>query len=273
MNSGARIKELQGSEENRRLLAAQRQTYTDAKRVDRACVCICLLSPLATTIVQLLAEVPPAALVLVWIATLDAGIILPWKSAKLSAKAARMQQRFDSSVFGVEFENMSRDDSFIASQAERYLERNGSDQTEFDDWYSVDLEGLEPGEAIARCQRQNARWTRLLLKRSLRVEASAALLVIALLAALIIGLGFDPLNLFFLSSVLEWLAQRVTRCLAAIARVDRLEGSQAEFDLSSQENIIRVQEKILECREASYLVPDWLYGHFKKKDESATRAR
>ena len=77
MNNGARIKELQNAEENKRLLAAQRQTYTDAKRVDFANACICLLVPLGVVVVQTYFSLPVEALVLIWTATVAAGICLP----------------------------------------------------------------------------------------------------------------------------------------------------------------------------------------------------
>lgn len=120
MNSGARINEIQNSEESKRLWAAQRQTYTDAKLVDLVNACFCLLLPLGITVAQIVLDVPSEAIILVWIATVLVGNCLPKRSKRLVDEAAAMQQRFDSDVFGIKFENVSRDDRRIASQARRY---------------------------------------------------------------------------------------------------------------------------------------------------------
>lgn len=80
LNSGARISEIQNSKESKRLLAAQRQTYTDAKLVDLVNACVCLLLPLGVTVAQIFLNVPWEALFLVWIATVVAGNCLPKRS-------------------------------------------------------------------------------------------------------------------------------------------------------------------------------------------------
>lgn len=272
LNSGARINEIQNSEESKRLLAAQRQTYTDAKLVDLVNACVCLLLPLGVTVAQVFLNVSSVAIILVWIATVVAGICLPKRSRRLVDEAAAMQQRFDSDVFGIKFENVSRDDRRIASQAGRYRDRHDDDDDKFrlDDWYSVDIEDARPGDAIARCQRQNTEWTKRLLKRCIRIEICSAVIVAAALAVLVFCLGINPFNLFFLFSIIGWMVQRVIECRDAFARVGALADSLSSFRLSSKENILRVQERIFEYRKAPYLVPDWLYVLFKKIDEAAT---
>lgn len=272
MNSGAKIKELQNSQENKRLLAAQRQTYADAKRADFANACVCLLVPLGVTVVQAFLSVPTGALVLIWVATVAACIYLPKWSERLVGEAAAMQQRFDSAVFGIKFENVSRNDGEVAVQADHYYKRcNGEDdELGLDDWYSVDIEGMRAGDAIARCQRQNAAWSKRLIKRSARIEVCCAVLVGSLLGIAIVCSSVDPLNFFFLFSIIEWTIQRITKCLDALNRAEVLAGSLSSFDLSSKDNILRVQEKVFEYRKASYLVPDWLYGLFRGRDETAT---
>ena len=272
LNSGARINEIQNSEESKRLLAGQRQTYTDAKLVDLVNACVCLLLPLGVTVAQIFLNVPSAAIILVWIVTMLAGSCLPKRSKHLVDEAAAMQQRFDSDVFGIKFENVSRDDRRIASQAGRYRERHDDDdgKLRLDNWYSIDNEDAKPGDAIARCQLQNTEWTKRLLKRSIRIEICGAVIIAAALSVLILCLGIDPFNLFFLFSIIEWMYQRFVECHNAIARVEELANSLSSFRLSSKENILQVQERVFEYRKTPYLVPDWLYALFKKIDEAAT---
>lgn len=272
MNSGTRIKELQNAKENKRLLAAQRQTYTDAKRVDFANACICLLVPLGITVAQAFLCVPTGALVLIWVATFTAGICLPKRSERLVEEAAAMQQRFDSEVFGIKFENVNRDDTIVASRANRYYEHGGADDGDrgLDDWYSVEIGDMRAGDAIARCQRQNAEWTMRQFRRSICIEACIALLVAVVLAALIAFSGVDILNFFFLFTIVEWIVQRFVGSLRSVRKLEVLENALSSYRLSSRDDIVRTQDKIFEYRKAPYLVPDWLYSLFKRSDETAT---
>lgn len=224
------------------------------------------------TVAQFFLNVPSEAIILVWIVTMLAGGCLPKRSKHLVDEAATMQQRFDSDVFGIEFENVSRDDRRIASQAGRYREHHDNDdgKLRLDNWYSVDIEDAKPGDAIARCQRQNTEWTQHLLKRCMRIEICSAVIVAAALAVLVFCLGINLFNLFFLFSIIEWMARRFFECRDAFARVGALADSLSSFRLSSKENILQVQERIFEYRKAPYLVPDWLYALFNKIDEAAT---
>lgn len=272
MNSGTRIKELQNTKENKRLLAAQRQTYTDAKRADFANVCICLLVPLGITVAQAFLCVPTGALVLIWAATFVAGICLPKRSERLVEEAAAMQQRFDSEVFGIKFENVNRDDALVVSRANRYFEHRGADDDDqgLDDWYSVEIGEMRAGDAIARCQRQNAEWTMRQFRRSICIEACIALLVAVVLAALIAFSGVDILNFFFLFTIAEWIVQRFVGSLRSVRKLEVLENALLSYRLSSRDDIVRTQDKIFEYRKAPYLVPDRLYCLFKRSDETAT---
>ena len=272
LNSGARINEIQNSEESKRLLAAQRQTYADAKLVDLVNVCVCLLLPLGVTVAQIYLNVSSEVIILLWIATMVAGICLPKRSEWLVEEAAAMQQRFDSSVFGIKFENASRDDAMVASRAKRYYERHGGDEGDqgLDDWYSIEIEDMRAGDAISRCQRQNAEWTMRQLRRSVDIEICIASLVAGVLVTLIVLSGAAILNFSFLSSIAEWTVQRVVGGLQSARKLELLANTLSSYRLSSRDNIIRTQDKIFECRKAPYLVPDWLYDLFKEHDETAT---
>ena len=138
-----------------------------------------------------------------------------------------------------------------------------------DGWYSADLSGIEAGEAVARCQRQNAEWTRRLLWRSVGGEVVAAVAFGALLGSLVAYLSVDPLSLTFLLSIAEWIIQRVARCLSALQKVGSLSASMS-FDLSSGENVERVQNTIYEYRSSSYITSDFMYRLFKGADDMAT---
>lgn len=271
LNSGDEIKKAQELEGSRRLLAAQREMYSTAKRYCLANAIVCFAVPLCVTLIQLAIAIPSGMLIVVWLLTMAAGLALPDLSAGLVKKAAQAQQAFDSKVFGVPFENAGSGRGDVARHADRYYarcERKGMDPG-LDDWYSADLSGLEAGEAIARCQRQNVEWTRRLLCRSIGGEVVTAVAFGALLGLLIACLGADPLSLTFLLSIAEWVIQRVARCLSALRKVDNLSVSMS-FDLSSEENVRRAQGAIYDYRSSSYIVSDFAYRLFKERDDVAT---
>lgn len=272
LNNGAEIKRAQELEENKRLLAAQREMYCKAKRLDAINAVVCFGVPLCATVAQLFLPVPPGLLFSVWLLSIASGLFLPHVSAQLVEMAAQTQQAFDSKVFGIRFENMGYDSREISRYAERYYarcRRKGEDPG-LGDWYSVSLSGLKAGEAISRCQRQNVEWTRRLLRRSIRIEVCAAVVFGAALVLSIAGFGADPMSLMFLTSIIEWAVQRIVRCRAALQRVRDLSMAMSAYKLVSLENIRRAQKYIFAYRKSSYLVPDFLYGVFKDSDDAET---
>lgn len=271
LNNGDEIKRIQELEENKRLLAAQREMYSTAKRFDCANALVCFAGPLFVTLIQLVSAIPSGALIAVWLLAMAAGLVLPGLSAGLVKKASCVQQAFDSRVFGVFLENARANRREVTRYADRYYarcKRKHADPKP-DDWYSADLSGLEAGEAIPRCQRQNAEWTRRLLRRSVCMEVLAALVVGVLLRSLIICLSVDPLSLTFILSIAEWAILRIVSCFLTLRKVSNLSASMS-FDLSSEENIKRVQSAIYDYRSSSYIVPDFMYRIFKEPDDVAT---
>ena len=271
LNNGSKIRELQNSDENKLLLAAQRQTYSDAKQVDLVNAIVCLLIPIAVTIFQVFMSVPSGVLILIWFVTLAVGIILPCKSRRLINEAAAIQQRFDSVVFGLKFENVSHDNKGIKSKAKRYYTRHHSDASGLglDDWYSIEPNNLKPGKAVAACQRQNVEWTKRLLIRSMLVEIIVSVALVLVLYIVIIHQNVDCMNLFFLLSIAEWIIKRIIDGAQTLRRVANL-SSACSFELSLKNNVIQAQDAIYGYRQSPYLVPDWLYSLFKRIDEAGT---
>lgn len=271
LNSGDEIKRVQEHEESKQLLAAQREMYSTAKRFDFTNVLVCFAVPLCATLLQLVFTIPSGVLITVWLLTMVAGLVLSRLSAGLAKKASCVQQAFDSRVFGVFLENARANRREVTRYADRYYARCKRKHADpkLDDWYSTDLSGLEAGEAIPRCQRQNAEWTRRLLRRSVCMEVLAALVVCVLLRSLIVCLSVDPLSLTFILSIAEWAILRIVSCFLTLRKVSNLSVSMS-FDLSSEENIKRVQSAIYDYRSSSYIVPDFMYLIFKEPDDAAT---
>ena len=127
MNNGKAIMETQDSEECIYLLAAQRQLYTESKRWKAAQFGASLAIPFVITLGQVLRVIQIDA---AWAVATEALIVialtaLPKAKEGRRRTAVRIQQAFDSRVYGVSFENAGFDAAQVRTEAQKYLDRCG----------------------------------------------------------------------------------------------------------------------------------------------------
>ena len=266
MNSGMKIKELQNQDENISILAAQREMYTQAKRYGNIHTVVSLGIPLVFTVVQLFFQVPFAVIVTVNFIVFIIGSWVGRKPGELSLKAAGMQQTFDAKVYGIHFGNTVDSPKDVRKYAGMYKKRNG-DFAELNDWYTVPIEELRAGQAIAACQRQNAAWTSSLFTRFCVTELVLSLAAVSVLIVSIIALQRDPAGLFYLLPVCEWFLRSLNEGMEKTHVARKLNDELQRRDLDVQKEILATQGYIYEYRRAAFSVPDWFYKRSKKRDE------
>lgn len=266
MNSGAGIIELQELDQNKRLLAAQREMYSTAKRYDAANRWVSLALPVAVTVLQAFVEVPFCATAVVAALMLGFGLFLEQRASALVIEGAKAQQLFDSEVYGIGFENVSRDKRAVKRYADKYLSRK-EDLSDFDEWYTVPIGELEPGEAILECQRQNSAWTYNLARRFMvRSTAVSSLLIVAVVAVIAFS-GSSPAAFAFLFCIFEWPVAMLVRWRKTSITARSLPSAMERHTLSKdEESLKRNQENIFEYRSSGFLVPDRFYKRFKDID-------
>lgn len=265
MNNGTKILELQNLDSNKRLLMAQRQTYTDAKKVDAATAAVCLGLPLVVTLVQVFSQISYQHIVAFDLFICVAGFVLAARSSMLVRLAARIQQEFDANVFGIKFENTLRDTSVISRYAKKYMKKN-DDLSDLEHWYTAPIEGLGPKKAISLCQRQNAKWTSRLMGRYLVAEFLLAVVVCASPILLALHRGVELSSLWFLLPVAQWMLVQLAKGALTWYQAGKLVRDIPGYQLTSYENIIAVQQRIFDYRAVAFLVPNWFYKWFKSSD-------
>ncbi|MEG0758198.1 MAG: S-4TM family putative pore-forming effector [Gordonibacter sp.] len=271
MNNGNTILIEQEREENLLLLAAQRAAYSSAKVIDFWAAVVFLGIPLAVTVYQSFCALPFSVIVVLDVAVLLIGTVVMLISEGRVRLGARIQQRFDSVVFGMRFENTESDETQVKKYEARYRKRH-SDLSDFNLWYSVSLEGLTAGKAIARCQTQNAYWTSGLMRAYLICLFVLAIIVGALIALLVFFTCQNPASYAFLLSILEWTIAQGAKGIRVSMKARNLSKDIGHYNLIHKASIERTQNDIFEYRSASFLVPDWFYNLRKKMDEARTTA-
>lgn len=162
--------------------------------------------------------------------------------------------------------------------AKTISEFSGADTSDMENWYS-DYSSL-PGEAqVFHCQRENVRWDYGLHKSYICLQLG--ILLVAIVAMIITMFIVNP-NFIKLICILSWLTppteytysvcKEVFGSISLLRKIDAF-CDQIENKLSGDNNVsikqelIILQYKIRERREAGYLIPDWFYQIQKKKHQ------
>lgn len=269
MNNGNEILKAQETEDNIKLLAAQRQMYSEAKNISAFATFVSLVIPLIVTLLQIYISINYWILFFLALMLLLAGARLKRHAQKLIKDAACVQQKFDSNVFDMLFDNACICICDIARYSTRYLENHDAKE-ELLGWYTVSIKGMNGLDAITKCQRQNSKWTKNLATRYFIFEIIVTLIIAT---AIIVGIVLEHIpceNLFFLLTISEWVLHQFFDLNDFRKRSKKLEMDMSHYALSTKENIEIIQRDIFEYRLSAVLVPDWFYRVFKNKDNAAT---
>ena len=267
MNNGKAIMETQDSEECIYLLAAQRQLYTESKRWKAAQFGASLAIPFVITLGQVLRVIQIDA---AWAVATEALIVialtaLPKAKEGRRRAAVRIQQAFDSRVYGVSFENAGFDAAQVRTEAQKYLDRCGDSKLR--NWYTCVTEEMRAGEAISRCQQMNCSWSKRLTGRYCIAAIGAPIALLVVLAMLVAATRTDPFSLVFLLSIVEWVVLAAYDGIGSFKAYSKLDEDVRSYSLVSVENIRRVQSSLYDARMNDLLIPDWFYVVFRNKDE------
>lgn len=199
------------------------------------------------------------------------------KISSMKEKAAKLQQEFDYTVYGLKDEVFleKTHETEIEEYSEKYLKRKG-DYDKVISWYSDGIEDLSQGEAIMRCQKTNYLWDKDLRikynKEQLSIMSSICGLYFAILLLANVGIRdifskhlfvISPLLLVYLSDYFdnEKTIKTATQLIDACNKVSTHKISSA----------IILQDKIFEYRKNCYLIPDEFY--YKNRDKQETQMK
>jgi SMODS-associating 4TM effector domain len=268
------------------LLAAQRQLYSDAKRIQAISVIICV--PLAVAWSILIAILPKYTVyAALWgiLATFLDLLFLSRLQKSTQEKAAKIQQRFDCEVLQLNWAKsncgMEIDPETIHDASIRFIGKN-KNYSALEDWYPISVGKLPIHQARIICQRANVLWDAQLRRRYCRwiITILALLTIIIFLIGLIGGLTTEKFVLAILAPLVPAFVSGLRQCVEngeAATKLDKLKenaeilvretisGKSIPQDLESQSSDL--QGQIYYNRRHSPLIFNWIYSRLKSKDE------
>lgn len=280
-------------------LAAQRHLYSKAKTVAGVRFFLAVLAIVAISIVTPLAASPKwgkvlgiAPLDIAWIAaSLGVAVMLadtlwltPWING-LKARAAKIQEMFDTTVLGIPWNEAAvgeKPDIEDISRCCRPVRKHPEALDSLRNWYSPKLDSLPASVAVLLGQRSNLWWDADLRQHHASTIASLTVVLVGalLLVAIVNNLPTKALFSVVLAPSLPLIQFAVTAWRdnrAALSQTLNLKNvvnaawqvllrDPSRFDYPP-ELARSVQDQIYLNRKTNPLIPDWVYRWCKSRQE------
>ncbi len=267
-------------------LAAQRQLYSDAKRIQAVQMFLAVPAVIALSFLGLW---KPQLQVYgafwgIAVALVDISFLTPWQRS-LREQAAKIQEAFDCDVLQLDWPGLKAgqrpDVETITGAAKRY-KRIDSDYSTLRPWYPVEVGRLPLHLARLVCQRANCWWDAELRRQYARWVIVTVCLVVVLvfLLGLVGGLTLERLVLAVLAPLLPALLlglRQYQEHNESAAAVDRLKEhaetlwNQAIAGKLTADELAResrkLQDEIYDHRRRSALIFDWMYKRLRSDHE------
>ena len=265
-------------------LAAQRQLYSDAKRIQAIQIIFVFVPPILTVLVvcHLLAAV--------WAAI--SGIIIAClflcfdsQQQSLKQKAAKIQELFDCDVLALNWREIMVGSRFEIETVEKYASKHkhkDPDYIKLKNWYSKNVGKLPLHLGRIVCQRSNCWWDAQLRRRYTK-WVIGVFLVVLIVVVTCFGLTRDWTLEKFILLVVNPLTPAfilgVRQCnenTKSAMRLDKLkEHAEKMWNKAlkgeNPEELTRasrdLQDEIYHHRRTNSLIFDWFYNFLKKEDE------
>jgi fatty acid desaturase len=276
----------QNTERGLELLAAQRQLYSDAKRIQ--IISVVIGGPVVIAWSVLGAVFPPFLVYAAsWgiTATFLDLLVFSRLQKSVQEKAAKIQQIFDCEVLQFDWAKLNcgiRINPETIVDASNKYKRKNSTYSALQDWYPISVCQLPIYQARIICQRSNIWWDANLRRRYSNwiIIILILLTTIVFLISLVGGLGLEK----FLVAVIAPLTpafvlglRQYTEHHEAAARLDRLQENAGnlldkiinkkltEQDIERESYSLQVE--IYENRRRSPSILDWFYSLLRRKHE------
>lgn len=282
------IKTKQDLPENFRLLKAQRVIYAQAKRIYRLQLIITAIVVVILNFVKLLAKdvtnidvTPYIALISVAIILFDLLFLSNYLS-RFKTNGAKVQELFDCRIYDMQWNETNSGDKpeswIIEEAATKYVHNS---KAPLNNWYHIDLDGLNKEQAILRCQDTNLEYDR---KLRYHFQNDCTIL------CLVIVVGSFIVATFMDASIKGYLVNFITPTLPLIVILIKLilDNQKAAESLENVRKAARklkiassiltmaqlrqVQDKLYCSRKDSTLIPENYYQYRRSKLEQSTKS-
>ncbi|MGL5126084.1 MAG: S-4TM family putative pore-forming effector, partial [Fusobacteriaceae bacterium] len=166
-----KITELQNQKENKKKTAAFQEIYFEAKKwvkIKKFSTWILVFINIILVCIDFFTEILQNFNMNILTGFVQTGTVIillvdelyfKSKISSMKEKAAKLQQEFDYTVYGLKDEVFleKTHETEIEEYSEKYLKRKGG-YDKVNSWYSDGIENLSQGEAIMRCQKANYLW-------------------------------------------------------------------------------------------------------------------
>lgn len=271
------IKARQNEDKCIAMLAAQRQLYNDAKKMNLVLILISIILPFILSFISLFTQdtYVDNSSYIVAIAALILSFIMDKYIDKQKELAASIQQQFDTYVYTMPwnyrlFGNNRNTNQEIAKYSKSILNNNKEKQKLYD-WYVAENDNKSLLDGILSCQRENYAWDIGLRKRF----KAASIITVVILSLIVLAVGIinsEKLltvicHMAFIAPMLEWLLSTIKDIDKDIESLNALDELINNDSNKSMEDLQDIQKTIFEHRKECYIIPSYLYNIFKNNDE------
>ena len=261
-------------------LAAQRQIYKEAKKINTIIAIFSLVIPLVLAIVSIFIQNKNWSIIskIMLLASWLCALVLNSEGEKNKKTAALIQQQFDLYVFSLNwddklFKNNTNVDSIISEKSEKLFSKFPEQKDKLANWYTKGIYNLPLKKAILLCQEENITWDGKI--RNCYMTLSITITFVLLISILCIGIYIHDC-LFIIASyipILQWEITAIIKVKKDIQRLDSLHKMINTDNNYEIDDLMDIQREIYEHRQKCTLINDKIYDSLKDELEKNSEFR
>ena len=276
MNNG--IVERQNEEKYICYLAAQRQLYNEAKRLDGIEILFSVVLPLFFAALQLIISDNTylnATSYVLSIVSMGISLLFGSYIDRKKEMAAEIQQHFDLYVYQMPWDNklfgVQRNITHVVAEKAKILWKNPKEHERLANWYTTVAGTVDLKKGILMCQKENYNWDVNLRKRFRRL--SVIVIIILTILVFLIGIVKNETVVMllcrfaFIIPMLQWLFETVKQLNKDIKNLEELDGLISSSEPKNMDELQEIQSKIYIHRKSCYTIPNKFYDRYKNNDE------
>jgi hypothetical protein len=294
MEKNLNLFENQNSEENLKLLASQRQLYSDAKLLTMINFIISILFPAFIVCLNPIFEGNHKILMILKIVSILIIVFLVpldnWIKTK-KERAAIIQNKFDYDIYELDWKEDKQGDlvdieEWVLASYNKFLKK-GNVIDELKDWYPKEYFELPLQKRRLYCQKCNVYWDYNLKKEYNRlIRLIGSLVIILILILTVFNYELTVMVFFYnifvpIFPVIHYLYktnQNINNDIKTLDKIKMLIAGTSEYISNKQiddniilNKILNIQEEIFKHRKNGIVVIDFLYNKMKNLQEQEAR--
>lgn len=259
-------------------LAAQRQLYNEAKRLDNIEILFSVFLPLFFAALQSIISGNTYLNATSYVLSIVSMVISLLFGSYIDRKkeiAAEIQQHFDLYVYQMPWDNklfcLQRNVTHVVAEKAKLLLKNPKEHERLTNWYTTATETVDLKKGILMCQKENYNWDVNLRKRFRRL--SVIIIIILIILIFLIGIIKNETVVMllcrfaFIIPMLQWLFETVKQLNKDIKNLEELDSLISSSEPKSMDELHMIQSKIYIHRKSCYTIPNKFYDRYKNNDE------